>query len=716
MEQTNQYESLNYLWDQLRHLPLTPQSRYVSLSELSGMETILSPAHFSRLHQHVLRASYFESLSKNDSEDMCHLFTKALPIPNQARKFPVLLWRSVSKSPGLQKTVVQLLLLSLLGNYPHITKRPLGEARNKLYDLFNQNNDMFKILCIFCCPLLVNAMREFIAFSLDHHPWLKKHLEPLIQLKKFRRISTEAMDHAREYFNLYLCHPKSALYHFNTNEEAKKTVLFELNQFFLSAHAQILKISYRRPNINSCGFIASTRKNYPMVPIPTKEELASAEMAEQTEEQFALWIEQQLQLEDPIEDDPQPDDQEELPLKESKYDEDDDVAAAIQYVVRLGMKKKPVLEYNDLPIWKYVRQDVYKALQAVVQRESPLELGCLNRCIKWLDLFAVKQEVIHYVLEILDGYENKGLSIEKLKQRFVKLQKYEPYSYTLVQLIASLIKQAERHIRFLELPLHYKQYQLEALKSKFDLTMQNNAVLEQNLSFVFCPVCNTDYSIIIVFPNKTTGKRMYTQYYRCGLRDALVDYDTNEIFCRNNKCNILGRCKDQPLTRAPLLGRMMFRNNKCYMICPQEGCGLKMEYDPARCWFNHRGAACADCTQKHLEKPVQYERLVQKYTVMGIKRCFKCFAELPATGDNYHLLPADGVYLCKKDATEFILRTVRDRYTTDKQKKPTTQELQKFLLDTWEASKAKFKDKNEQRNKQNLKNYKKQQGNKRVRR
>jgi len=691
--------------------------------KLCGMDKLATTAKLCKLHKHVLQASYFAPLSNKNFKRMCHLFSKVLNTRCQTRKFPVLALRYMQGFKSTRDRMRLLLTLSLLGNYSaRVGERPKGAARVLIYECFHDSeiHPFFETLVKQCSLLIENSLREFVLFSLDSHPWLKRHLNKLMSLPTFASTVQHAMDQVRRYFALFAAEPQSAL---NAalnvlSPEAEKRALWDLNQLLHPSHAAILSISYRRPNLNPSSFVAANRKHFPLVPIPTRPEISAAKFDSQTEDQFIQWLEEQM-----LKNDPEPEEDLDyegeatlLPEEEADPPELEEDDAGLRAVLQELARKDNRPRVEDLPFWKLIQPEVYDALKAVVQRERPRETGAYQRCLEWLPEFGVSLEVVLYTKEILQHYERASVSIEKLKQRFTCLHKFEPYAYTLLQLIAELLKEAERHFSWHWLPYHYRAAQIDALCSRFPVTQEHRILLPSNLCLVFCEVCRTEYSLVRVFVNKTTGKKMYTQYYRCGLRDVVVDYLTNEVYCKRTKVNVRGRCGEHPLTQFPILGRAFWKDGKCYMICGQKDCGLRMEYDPDQCMVNERGAACSDCTQKHNENPPGYEKLVAQYTnpvITASRRCFKCHAEL-TQAFNVHLLPAVGVYLCKHHVKPWLMREVRERFGDTVTANRV--ELEKFMLEKIAEARIKYKYKNEERNKRRLASSKRAQSFRRVRR
>lgn len=725
-----------YLIDQLRHIP--HNQTIVSVSKLnSNMDSILSYGKLCKLHKHVLQASYYAQLSNKNFKRMCHLFSKVLPIRCQGRKFPIVALRYMKQYKTTYRSMLDLFVMSLLGNYPHIQplQRPKSTVRARIYEIFIDNNNnnntgvidecssyVFEMFIRNANLIIVNALREFILFSIDMHPWMSKHLEPLMHLKNFANVVDDCMSRVRKYFQMFLCNEASALYmcfdknNINNNNSALHRVVLDLNQIMYPSHKLTLDISYRRPNLNQVSFIAATRKKCPLIKIPTDDDIKLAEfktdderLQYELERDIIAVMGEQNDEEDDNEDD-----------EEEDEDVEDSMGLGIGSILKQlehyhnNNKQDTSKKYEELDIWKYVNYSVYQALQAVVQRENPTITGCILRCLDWLIYFGINRNTIDYIKQVLLYYEYHAMSIEKLKKKLKTLQQYEPYAYTLVQLLAELIKQCERHYSWYQLPYHYLVNQVNALKNMYPITVEANAILESNVCLVFCDICGTDYSLIRVFANKLTGKKIYNQYYRLGFRDVVVDYNTNEMYCKRHKCNTKGKCGDKPLIQFPLLGRALWKDGKCYLICPQPNCGLKMEYDANQCIFTSYGVACADCTKKIKEHPPQYNELKSQYLSTTNRKCLLCNVDLSLPHSVY-LLPAKDIYLCKKHAKSSIVKDIIERFGEDTND-INTDELRNFIIAKWKYNKLMYKDRNDDRNKKNLQIQKIKSQNRKVRR
>ena len=119
------------------------------------------------------------------------------------------------------------------------------------------------------------------------------------------------------------------------------------------------------------------------------------------------------------------------------------------------------------------------------------------------------------------------------------------------------------------LPLHMVDAQIAAHRAKFPaVSLVANTLVYDSFDFVWCPVCNGVNSMLREFggdPRKT---------YKYGLRNVSVDYETDFIYCRNDKRTHLGHCGDIPLQRFPLFGLVVEHNDRYIMLCTE--CGSPM--------------------------------------------------------------------------------------------------------------------------------------------
>jgi hypothetical protein len=171
-------------------------------------------------------------------------------------------------------------------------------------------------------------------------------------------------------------------------------------------------------------------------------------------------------------------------------------------------------------------------------------------------------------------------------------------------------------------------------------------LLAENNLTNYCPAVCHFYFFVCLF-----------QDYAYGLRDAVVDYQTREIYCQRNRHNHRGSCHKQPLRRVLLLGNVLSVNGNVVMMCPQEKCGRPMVVN-ANCSVTQRGRACCYCTQKEQSMSVTLRSLINYYTKSEhIRRCCVCEAPFSKTSDVY-VYPFR-IYVCRRHQSNALIQQVK---------------------------------------------------------
>lgn len=678
--------SLFTLSDRLRLVPRTPTRSYISLEDdlVVDADKCCMPTLFCEMVSPVIRSFFLDQINTKTTPRLCHLFSKCLNTRCKSRVFCTVALRYIEQSQTVKRQMEMLLCASLLGNYsnPRLENRPTGQSRLNifqiLYDEPKRFEDFFMEINTHCELLMLNSMREFMLSTLDDTPWLKKHISERLRYETFSDIVFQSMNEVRAYFSAFISIESSALYAwlYLKNEDASTRVLIDLNVIMKPSHHRFLKILHRQEDPTPFNLISTAKRLHPLKPIP----------GETTDDSPANYV---------------------------SFLDYDETGEPIPH--KKKKKTKNTKQQKQTPsMIRYLNPDHYTALQAIVQRCNPTTPTALVKCVKAFWVFGVSRKTIQWIVDILVVIHKGGRTTKEVSAWMGSIQKYEPYTFTLLQVTYNILKQLNRHYWWFQLPFHYIANQCRAIQNEFDVTRKHKIILKNSTELVFCEICGAMYSLVRVFGNKETGKKMYKQYYRRGLRDAVVSYDTGETYCKGNTVNMKGSCGAKPLTRVCLLGRALWMNSKCYMICPQPTCGLTMEFDPHLNRFNSYGVMCSDCTENDKRLPATVGRFSVMYTKPQSERtCFKCSVHLQSTSSVY-LLPAPDLYLCKKHCSPWLVRAIEEKYKgKDVNSK---EELQQFILQKIEENKNQYKTLREDGYKRKLSNWKRDQSNKRVRR
>lgn len=632
-----------HVWDALSHLPRS--QRYALYSECKW-HNVCTAANIATSHKHVLEAGFFAPLS-TIKRPITHIISKAINIRCQARKFPTVVLKNIKSSSAqsleLRTRLNEILALSLLGNYPHLSAEcrlsswPRQAVVRHLRSA--KGGDWLAASLKGCYFLLINALRELLVHSVRNDPSLEKHLHKLMHLDSFQLIVTEHMSRVRQYFQHMLALPSSCLsisFH-NPNGPEMKRVCADLNVLLLGSHVRILKASFRRPNQNEFQFPPTLQKKQPLVPLANYD----ASQVEQTRlrEEFNKTRRQQMNLIQSL-----------VPGLQAHNDDANEEEHTS----------------DDLEhIFQYVTPEQYQALRDVVLRQRPLECGVMFRVIPLFEHFGVERRACRFAAQQMENYRDNSTSVEQLKLRFKQLRQYHPHCYNLVQITCSIIRETHKHWLLYTLPLTLTKAQIHACATRLKITaalMQHEPahrtrLLESTLNFVLCRVCGIMYSYLHEYG------AVYKKTYRFFLRDACMEFCTGQIFCTKSKANHKGRCADQPLEQIPLLGRILVWGQRLIMLCPQPGCGNPMTVDNELCDFSEHGPCCKPCTDKRIAQPEGFAALRLAYAPTKHEpkmSCAMCKKQLEKPAES--VCVAKLLSLCSICARPHVLRTLHDKH------------------------------------------------------
>lgn len=595
-----------HVFDSIQHVPLC--KRYVPWTE-ARYSQVVTGLTLPIEHDRVLEAGFFSALN-TVKRPMTHVLSKVINIRCQARKFSTVTVKLIRADREMSSQLRHLLLCSLLGNFPHCSSTLSGVARSAVYSAFLADNAradaLFEKLIQNCSLFVINALRDFLIYVIEDESALRQRLLHLMHLERFTTIVNEHMDRVRLYFDRMLRIRTSALTIClnSDNEFASRTVYFDLNKLMSGSHASILKISYRRPNLDIHQFLMGMRKRYPLVPVAAVHDTEHTEHAEHTEDE-----------------------------EEDDADVDPDEAS----------------EVLDDPS-RYASPNQFKALQDVLVRIDPLQTGALTRVTEFLAYFGVPPAVVEHIQTHIQHYHYSSISTEQLKLKFGSLQQQHPHAYNLLQIASELIKQFNKHHITLDLPAHLMLNQMQAARERVGLRTNPRLILRSALQFVYCDVCRMVYSLL------RDWKSVYKTSYKLGLRDAVVSYIDDSVYCKRTKVNRRGECQAQPLRQINILGKVLMFQGKLIMLCPQQACCAPMVVDSTLCEFTERGIACKDCTEKMQAAPGPLKQLEKRFPCVDWadeskphRQCAVCNKKMEKH-DDFHLYPLDTV-LCSTHST-----------------------------------------------------------------
>lgn len=572
------------LSDALRHMPrIGLESRYVRFSD-AQYETVVTYITIPNFHSDIQELSYFSELSSL-KDTMQYLLSKTLNQRCQSRKVGEVSLRCFDASSLIARQLKRIILCAILGNYttssaktrprPECTRVHPSVYRVILYTLMNEervdHNGWFKHMLRDGAIAVLYCLREYLLFAIQDNPGLCEVLRDLLRLTEFTSIVANGMQIVRSYFDNHLFEPTSSMsqsifvgeQHLPSSygKDGKEIPLrlpwcVELKGQLAQCQKSILGISYRRPKRHLFQCFDTVRKKLEMIVNP--------------------WLHSiQPVIDEAIED-----------------NEDDDVYVNPQDVDDV----MPIHDDQEIDqlLHLHISEPQLRAIQVTVNViMDNCRTDALREFVPYLRHFGVSPDTIQYTLTLNTPMnEDDVLSDEKLRDRLLYLRANQPHAYNLMQIATRMISDRQRMRSVSVLPLHYWRNQISAIQSRFVRSASSNCILNTMIYFVYCDVCGTVYSLLRDFNS------VYKQSYTYGYRDAVVDYDTDDIYCKNKKASHLGKCGSMPLIHVLLLGNVIQYQNKTILLCPQLGCGMPMVLNTIYCAYNERGVACCDCTRK----------------------------------------------------------------------------------------------------------------------
>lgn len=606
------------------------EGRYCAVS-CAQFKTIVNFVTLPNLHSDVQGLSYFSELSSLKDTTQ-YLLSKTLNQRCQSRKIGDVSMRCFDASPEIALQLKRIVLCALLGNYETscASTRPRAECRARLYEIMydrhTQFHGWFKSLLIDGSTIVLYCLREYLVFAIQDNPGMCAHLLELMRLAELGAITAHAMDTIRAYVDRNLFEPLSLLSQ-SVREGVERVPMpwcAQLEGELANCQKAVLGISYRRPKRHLFQCFDTVRKKLSLVVNPHLAALVDSGAAHAAAE-IASFAGDQSGAGAPI------------PNVNPNANAHDQDASLCLFVSDVQLRELNALLSYILP---FSCADVLKDF------------------LPWLVHFGVSRAVIDYTLSLNVAVGvDEVLSDEKLRKRLLYLREHQPHAYNLIQVVTRIISDRQRIKTLSTLPLHYWRNQVEAIQGRFGV-VGTDCLLESMIYFVYCEVCGTVYSLLRDFHS------VYKQSYTYGYRDAVVDYQTDDIYCKNNKSNHMGVCASAPLTYVLLLGQVIQYQNKTILLCPQLGCGMPMVLDPAYCAFNDRGVACCDCTRAmHLNRHQGRDRRSMETYVAPMDNfviCELCHVNLCKPSHMYWY--PHNVVICKSHANASTLKRFCDVY------------------------------------------------------
>jgi hypothetical protein len=299
------------------------------------------------------------------------------------------------------------------------------------------------------------------------------------------------------------------------------------------------------------------------------------------------------------------------------------------------------------PIVRHVQTTEVAALKQLAEALVSQRFGVLEEMLKWLPLMHVSKEAIDFVMLLIREHRTGGTPLKELKGYFKQMLQHLPRLYQLIQITTEVIEHSRRIHTIGVLPSSQITAQIEACQRRFsmqpvDLLGGPGNVLRDLFFFFYCDVCFTVYSLLL------DSKSVYKHDYDFGLRDAVMDYQSGELFCKRGRQNYRGCCDNQPLTRIPVLGRVLSVKDNIVQMCAH--CGRLMIVRD-QCTVTALGRDCCYCSQLTSTEKSKVIDLISYYN-QDDRWCMFCGVQLQHASGVY-VYPYR-IYVCSQHASPYL--------------------------------------------------------------
>jgi hypothetical protein len=628
--------------DAARHLP-TPHTNSTPYRSLDW-HAPLSVLHLPCLQHKVFRVAFWGVM--NQKSKLVYVLSKTILQRCMTRKFSEVCMRTFEASPKTCETVKLLLLMSLLGNYPHseAASRPEPSVRAVLYTKLWDNPREPKHHAWFEhivneCPYLVEfALRDCISFFLHDDPAFEKHVGHLFDVQSFHSVvhTTTALIRRRAAFHISTKNPVDAL-------------CKDLEHALQAHHTALLSLSYRLPKthadvlsaLTSIRGEAQTNSKYrrrlcvPVSEPPADEVDALDEEAQRLADEMREIEEALKQAGLDVGSGTAANDDDDANADESKEDTTRSLGAALQVAPYIVPKK------------------ALRTLHRWTARIAPTCRNALSVVVCLLPLLGSRVESVQQLLYALEEFRIGSVNTDTLATLLSRIQEVDTLTYDLMQISVDLLKVYGRVSLVARLPAFITDAQFRAAQKPFSPAMwrakhARDFALYDNPDFVYCTVCSSLYSMVREYASATK------KVYQFGLRDAVVCYDTDSVWCWRNRNNLLGQCKHIALLRFSLFGVLVQIDGKVIGLCPR--CCAPMAMDMRHAPFTADGPLCCRCAKESVcVEEVELKRL-QAVELEATRKCWYCGCELKNLSTCFFY--GDGVFLCGAHASKHLVQGI----------------------------------------------------------
>ena len=568
---------------------------------------------------------------------LAHLMEKGLPRRSVARMWPTVIFRYMKASKLFERTVFELLKASLIGNYEHSTDHLSFEARCWVHDMFDEeplpNSKNLELrafmrenFVLMCSPLFKFAVRDHMIYLLDDEDIARKHFDARYGYANFREHTIQAMKTARIYFEEHT-KPGGAL----TAEHAMPLVgqpMFkkQLNKMFGKIHTRMLAVQVKPIAAPFFQFLGGLRGQ-----VPVRADLVQEQIRYHRRSIESVMAD--LEMGDGDEDDSDAEEKDEEEEEDSAVHHlnllknFDNMKSLDRLMRELNIDLENKFQAKQAEVKKVVQHEIKLTKQGVTARHSKAWAYLISK----LQPYTGIDDVFAYVLDMLPYFEVDPAAVAELRDKWRRYQEGGPthkawkaemtlfaarFPTTWSNIVASWIARIEHsNARLYMLDFATFHYQVDAISERFKCGTQ--AIPDSVASLCLCLACRKIHSLV-----RTPGTASLKQSYIYGLKDVSVDLFSGKAFCRNSKAFMHMRCQTQGLFRVNLQGNVFEYRGKLYTQCPQQGCGMKFQFNPTHSDFNWRGFSCPDCTLELVR--AKMAQLIKEHP-FSVDRKFRCY-------------------------------------------------------------------------------------------
>jgi hypothetical protein len=646
------------------------------------------PDYFQAIHSFAS----IDPVSSHPLTPLARMLSKVIaPMKCRGRKFQSVFFNVITTTPSVKQATDEMLLCSLLGNYPHCepSVRPGIAARILIHaimgltestplsaDVMNSSvgyreewyshlhrvstafrTNMYKLTW----RIMVFVYREYGIWIIDSSPALRDSMEKQFNYTLFRETVIKIMDRFRLFIHTAL---RDRSRHGFTDDDILsdheldtdgKPILKpyeqELESIVKSAHPRILKTTFRRKQPGfMCDMIAYRAKLPPTVTwapegkpifmrLPNLETPTWEYKPVQPHTKIDRQTLSKLLTSDII--------TRSEPSFTLHVTDDEDDLSSLHRSPSSSSKRPPgcvLVSFHMISI------EHTHTLTDLIQRfpSTTPQRAVILTLLSVLPAFGSPTAACDLVWKIIKGHDSGKVNKTNRTDLIKELRTTYPYTYNIIT-ATSVIWEWHSRIKRYPLPFHYWKNQLEAITARCKLSTHMDipepipvSVAHEHIDLSICSVCQDVYSLVRAF--SIVPKRPYYAAYK----GKYVDTIENKCYCSQSNITWNSSCQTTELSSVMLLGHIIIIKKKTYMICPQRACGMPMLYEPAHCAWSDRGPACSKCTET-LDKATEQKIKTENDDYLNPSRgCMICKGDKRISKSTDTFLYGPGTYICRR--------------------------------------------------------------------